>query len=69
MAQVVFTDHTQIWLSSEGRVVTYLEAHGARQSYILDDIVADPKPEVARRLQYTKEILYQLINGPASHAV
>jgi polo-like kinase 1 len=60
--QVCFFDHTEIILSSEARLVTYTDQHGHRNTYSLKTIMRDPQPELAKRLKYTKDILYQLIS-------
>ena len=57
--QVHFQDHTEIILSSEARVVTYMDKKGGRSTYPLVNI--PPQPDLVKRLKYTKEILYQLI--------
>ena len=57
--QVHFHDHTEIILSSEARVVTYMDKQGTRSTYPLVSI--PPQQDLVKRLKYTKEILYQLI--------
>ena len=57
--QVHFHDHTEIILSSEARVVTYMDKKGTRSTYPLVNI--PPQQDLVKRLKYTKEILYQLI--------
>lgn len=57
--QVHFHDHTEIILSSEARVVTYMDKKGGRSTYPLVNI--PPQQDLVKRLKYTKEILYQLI--------
>lgn len=60
--QVCFFDNTEIILSSEARLVTYTNHQGERKTFSLSSIVNKPQPDVAKRLKYTKDILYQLIN-------
>eukprot|EP01052_Picozoa_sp_SAG31_P036400 SAG31_NODE_4537_length_3156_cov_1.780831_3_plen_456_part_00 len=57
--QVHFHDHTEIILSSEARVVTYMDKKRHRSTYPLVNIPS--QPDLVKRLKYTKEILYQLI--------
>jgi len=57
--QVCFFDKTEIVLSSESKVVTYTDKLGFRKTYTLKE--AGLKDEVAPRLQYTKDVLFRLI--------
>lgn len=59
--QVSFYDKTEIILASEARLVCYTDALGVRSLFDLNNM-GQPHAEVARRLKYTKDILYQLIN-------
>eukprot|EP00761_Pharyngomonas_kirbyi_P014910 gb/GECH01014941.1/.p1 GENE.gb/GECH01014941.1/~~gb/GECH01014941.1/.p1 ORF type:complete len:654 (+),score=134.41 gb/GECH01014941.1/:1-1962(+) len=61
--QVRFHDRTEIILSSEARIVTYTNREGLRKTLTLSSIIDAPEPDVARRLKYTKDILYQLIRN------
>eukprot|EP00948_MAST-09A_sp_MAST-9A-sp1_P001428 g1428.t1 len=61
--QVAFFDNTEIILSSEGRLVTYVDKVGKRMTTTLEIIMDAGRPDIAKRLKYTKEILYQLITG------
>mmetsp|Transcript_48848 Transcript_48848/g.147179 ORF Transcript_48848/g.147179 Transcript_48848/m.147179 type:complete len:1011 (-) Transcript_48848:184-3216(-) len=61
--QVVFYDHTEILLSSEARVITYVDKKHRRITYHLDEIMMTPNAEISKRLKYTKDILQQLIPG------
>lgn len=61
--QVVFYDHTEILLSSEARVITYVDKKHRRITYHLDEIMNTPNAEISKRLKYTKDILQQLIPG------
>mmetsp|Transcript_109011 Transcript_109011/g.188733 ORF Transcript_109011/g.188733 Transcript_109011/m.188733 type:complete len:915 (-) Transcript_109011:2719-5463(-) len=59
--QVSFFDKTEIILSSEERVVTYTDHAGIRVTFSLQTM-ARPPPEIAKRLKYMKDILFQLIH-------
>lgn len=58
--QVAFQDATEIVLSSGARAVSYLDKTGVRREHMLTNLPNDP--ELLRRLRYTKEVLYHLIN-------
>ncbi|KAG8342784.1 Protein tyrosine kinase Protein kinase domain [Trypanosoma vivax] len=58
--QVCFHDKAEVILSSESRVVTYTNGAGERVTMALSS-VASRSREIASRLQYTKDILCELI--------
>ena len=63
--QVVFYDHTELLLSSEAKVVTYVDKRRGRSTYELDDIVSSSgHDDIKKRLKYAEGILQQLISGP-----
>lgn len=57
-----FTDKTEILLSSENRMVTYVNKKGERSNYPLATALESPNTEMAKRLKYTKEILTHMLN-------
>jgi polo-like kinase 1 len=59
--QVSFFDKTEIILSSEERIVSYTDQSGQRIMFSLQSLVRPP-PDIAKRLKYTKDILFQLIH-------
>ena len=61
--QVVFFDHTEVLLSCEARSVTYVDKSRNRATYSLAAVMSEPRADIAKRLKYTKDILYQLITG------
>lgn len=61
--QVVFYDHTEVLLSHEGKVVTYVDKKRQRTTYTLDHAVMESSAEIGKRLKYAKDILKQLIPG------
>lgn len=61
--QVVFHDHTEIILSSEARLVTYVDKSQQRSTHSVHEVTADPSCEIAKRLKYTMDILQHLISG------
>jgi len=63
--QVVFYDHTEILLSSEARIVTYVNKRRGRETYYLEDIMnAIEHNDIKKRLKYAEGILQQLISTP-----
>lgn len=69
IVQVNFQDHTEIILSSETRMVTYVNKKGERKSYHLSQAVDCGNLEMSKRLKYTKDILTHMLtnNGGNFH--
>ncbi len=63
IVQVNFTDRTEIILSSEQKLVTYINLKGERSEYPLATALDSKNAEMAKRLKYTKEILTHMLNG------
>lgn len=61
--QVVFYDHTEIFLTSEAKFVTYLDKKNRRTTFHLDNLMKEDRPDVHKRLKYAKDMLQQLISG------
>lgn len=61
--QVNFTDKSEIILSSEQKLVTYIDLKGQRSEYPLATALDSKNTEMAKRLKYTKEILTHMLNG------
>eukprot|EP00331_Platyophrya_macrostoma_P004873 CAMPEP_0176416666 /NCGR_PEP_ID=MMETSP0127-20121128/6468_1 /TAXON_ID=938130 /ORGANISM="Platyophrya macrostoma, Strain WH" /LENGTH=641 /DNA_ID=CAMNT_0017796757 /DNA_START=31 /DNA_END=1956 /DNA_ORIENTATION=+ len=68
VVQVNFTDKTEIILSSENKIVTYVSRKGERSNYPLATALESTNAEMVKRLKYTKEVLTQMIgnNGTAA---
>ena len=64
IVQVNFQDHTEIILSSESRMVTYVNKKRERNTYPLASALESTNLEMTKRLKYTKEILSSMLNGP-----
>lgn len=60
--QVVFFDQSEILLSSEARVVSFVNKDGQRSSHTLDSVFRNGRTDIAKRLKYTKDIMSRLIN-------
>ena len=64
IVQVNFQDHTEIILSSETRMVTYVNKKGERNTYPLSNALESTNQEMTKRLKYTKEILSNMLTAP-----
>lgn len=62
IVQVCFQDHTEIILSSESRVVTYVNKKSERLTYPLSNALESNNSEMTKRLKYTKDILTHMLN-------
>jgi polo-like kinase 1 len=63
VVQVNFQDHTEIMLSSETKVVTYVNKKGERSTYPLSTAMENANLEMVKRLKYTKDILTHMLNA------
>lgn len=63
VVQVNFQDHTEIILSSESKVVTYVNKKGERLTYPLSTAMESSNMEMAKRLKYTKDILTHMLQS------
>ena len=63
IVQVNFQDSTEIILSSESRIVTYVNKKGERNSYPLTTALESKNAEMTKRLKYTKDILTHMLNN------
>jgi len=61
--QVNFFDHTSLLLSSRARLVTFTDKNHKRTTDTLANIMRSERSDVSKRLQYTKDVLEQLISG------
>jgi polo-like kinase 1 len=69
IVQVNFQDSTEIILSSESRVVTYVNKRGERNSYPLTSALESTNTEMTKRLKYTKDILTHMLNNHGATGV
>ena len=67
VVQVNFQDHTEIMLSSETKVVTYVNKKGERSTYPLNSAMESANLEMVKRLKYTKDILTHMLNANAAN--
>jgi len=63
VVQVNFTDKTEIILSSEKKLVTYVNKKGERSQHPLSTALESTNPEMTKRLKYTKEILTHMLGN------
>ena len=62
IVQVCFQDHTEIILSSESRIVTYVNKKAERTTYPLSTALESNNHEMTKRLKYTKDILTHMLS-------
>jgi len=63
LVQVSFQDNTEVILSSEHRVVTYVNKQGERSTLTLSTAMESTDSELSKRLKYTKDILTFMVSG------
>jgi polo-like kinase 1 len=63
--QINFFDQTAIVLSNTNHI-TYVNKDGTRSHHSLQSVVGDSRPDILKRLKYTKDILSQLITGTST---
>ena len=63
VVQVNFQDHTEIMLSSESKIVTYVNKKCERSTYPLNIAMDSNNQEMVKRLKYTKDILTHMLNA------
>jgi polo-like kinase 1 len=63
IVQVDFQDKTQIVLSSENKLVTYVNKKGEPSQHPIATALESENAEMAKRLKYTKEILTHMLNN------
>ncbi len=55
-------------LSSETKLVTYVNKKGERSTYALSNAMDSPNIEMVKRLKYTKDILTHMLNANSTAA-
>jgi polo-like kinase 1 len=65
IVQVNFQDHTEVVLSSESRMVTYVNKKGERSTHPLNTALESSNGEMSKRLKYTKDLLTHMVNHGA----
>ena len=61
VVQVIFQDETEIILSSESKMIVYVNKKGERNNYQLSNALESDNREMTKRLKYTKEILTRML--------
>ena len=59
--QVCFKDQTEIILSNENKVVTYINEKGERNTYLLNIPIQNNNHEIIKRLKYIKDIFIDFL--------
>jgi len=68
IVQVIFADKTEIILSSENKIVVYVNKKSERTNYPLATALESPNQEMTKRLKYTKEVLSHMLGpNPSGH--
>lgn len=60
--KLLYFIYSEVLLSSEAKIVTYVNKVGERTEHTLGEVVNTGRADIAKRLKYTKDILYRLIN-------
>ena len=63
IVQVSFLDQTEIILSSETKIVTYMDKKGQISTYPLNTALDSTNYEMTKRLKYTKQILMHMLTA------
>lgn len=63
VVQVQFVDQTEIILSSQEKIVTFLNKQQERLYYPLAQAMNSKNTEMTKRLKYTKDILTHLLKN------
>ena len=63
IVQVSFLDQTEIILSSETKIVTYMDKKGQLSTYPLNTALDSSNSEMTKRLKYTKQILMHMLTA------
>ena len=63
IVQVSFLDQTEIILSSETKIVTYMDKKGQLNTYPLNTALDSNNYEMTKRLKYTKQILMHMLTA------
>jgi polo-like kinase 1 len=63
VVQVNFQDNTEVILSSESRMVTYVNKRGERSTQPLSTAMESSNAEMSKRLKYTKDILTHMLSS------
>ena len=65
VVQVCFLDRTELILSSESKVVMYVNKRGERSVHSLSSAMESSNAEMTKRLKYTKDMLARMLQGSA----
>ena len=65
VVQVCFLDRTELILSSESKLVMYVNKRGERSVHSLSSAMESSNAEMTKRLKYTKDMLARMLQGSA----
>lgn len=65
VVQVCFLDRTELILSSESKLVMYVNKRGERSVHSLSSAMESSNAEMTKRLKYTKDMLARMLQGNA----
>lgn len=63
VVQVCFQDKTELILSSESKIVTFVKRTGERETMTLTAAMESDNTEMTKRLKYTKDVLARMMQG------
>ena len=61
--QVSFQDQTEVIISHQSKLLTYVNKSRARVTLPMNSALEDAEPEMAKRIKYTRDILNYMMNG------
>ena len=61
VVQLCFLDHTEILLTSESKIVTYVNKNQERTTYLLSKNVENFDYEMVIRIKYTRQLLIHIL--------
>ncbi|OMJ68188.1 hypothetical protein SteCoe_34439 [Stentor coeruleus] len=64
ITQVSFQDHTEMILSPESRMITYINKKGERSTCTVTNAFQSTNLEMTKRLKYVYQILLNIVNSP-----
>jgi polo-like kinase 1 len=64
VVQVIFHDGTEVVLFSDSKAVSYRNKKGERVILPLASAIESPNQEMTKRLNYTRQVLAQILNAP-----
>lgn len=60
--QIIFYDQTEVLLTPDDQLITYVDKTRVRKTYLLTDQLVVTFPELEKRIKYSRDIIHQLIS-------